>query len=237
MDLARAGEFHGVLTAARDSNPLTVLFGTVAVGMPFALTLYAQQVLGYSAVKFGVSSVVLAVTVGAIGGQGLVGKAGFRPVAVTGAVLMAGGSVVLTQVTATGGYFPDIFFGLLVCGLGFGLTFVTATVAALAGVAWHEAGLASGLSNTALQLGSALGVAITTTVAVSSSSSFGAAHRAASAHVVATEGYRAAFWACLVLSGIAFALAMVLPGRPKPGGRELPESAAVASADRSGELA
>jgi EmrB/QacA subfamily drug resistance transporter len=227
------------IRALAAADALTVLFGTVAVGMPFVLTLYAQQVLGYSAVRFGVSSVVLAVavTVGAIGAQGLVGKAGFRPVAATGAVLIAGGSVVLTQVTATGGYFPDIFFGLLACGLGIGLTFVTATVAALAGVAPHEAGLASGLSNTALQLGSALGVAITTTVAVSSSSSFGAAHRVAGAHVVATEGYRAAFWACLVLSGIAFALAMVLPGRPKPAGQELPEPAAVASADRSGELA
>jgi len=150
------------IRALAAADALTVLFGTVAVGMPFVLTLYAQQVLGYSAVKFGVSSVVLAVavTVGAIGAQGLVGKAGFRPVAATGAVLIAGGSVVLTQVTATGGYFPDIFFGLLACGLGIGLTFVTATVAALAGVAPHEAGLASGLSNTALQLGSALGVAI-----------------------------------------------------------------------------
>src|SRR6266566_660690 len=52
------------------------------------------------------------------------------------------------------------FGGLLLCGLGIGLAFVTATVAALSGVAGHEAGLASGLSNTALQLGSALGVAI-----------------------------------------------------------------------------
>ena len=132
------------------ADAVTVLIGTVAVGMPFVLTLYAQQVLGYSALKFGVSSVVLAVgaTVGALAGQGAILKAGFRPVAVTGMALMGAGSLVLTQVSVHGSYFPDIFFGLLLCGLGIGLAFVTATVAALAGVAEHEAGLASGLSAT-----------------------------------------------------------------------------------------
>ena len=65
------------------ANAVTVLIGSVAVGMPFVLTLYAQQVLGYSALKFGVSSVVLAVaaTAGAIAGQGAVLKAGFRSAA------------------------------------------------------------------------------------------------------------------------------------------------------------
>jgi predicted MFS family arabinose efflux permease len=144
------------------ADALTVLLGTVAVGVPFVLTLYAQQVLGYSALKFGVSSVVLAVGVmaGAIAGQGAVFKAGFRPVAATGLALMGAGSLVLTQVSVHGSYFPDIFVGLLLCGLGIGLAFVTATVAALAGVAGHESGLASGLNNTALQIGTALGVAI-----------------------------------------------------------------------------
>lgn len=74
---------------------------------------------------------------------------------------------VFTQVSIRGSYFPDIFVGLLLCGLGIGPAFVTATVAALAGVAEHEAGVASGLSNTAaLQTGTALGLAIFTTVAV-----------------------------------------------------------------------
>jgi hypothetical protein len=94
--------------------------------MPFVLTLYAQQVLGYSAIEFGVGSVVLAVavTVGAIVGQGAVLKVGFRPVAATGMALMGGGSLLLTQVSVGGSYFGDIFFGLLFCGLGIGLAFV-----------------------------------------------------------------------------------------------------------------
>src|SRR5262249_60162122 len=114
----------------------------------------------YVPVNYVVTAVVRALgpTAGATAGQGAVGKAGFRPVAAAGLALMGGGSLVLTQVSVHGSYFPDIFFGLLLSGLGIGLAFVTATVAALAGVAEHEAGLASGLSNTALQIRSALRV-------------------------------------------------------------------------------
>src|SRR5262252_5898374 len=95
------------------ADAVTVLIGTVAVGMPFVLTLYAQQVLGYSALKFGVSSVVLALgaTAGAMAGQGAIGKAGFRPVAAAGLALMGAGSLVLAQVPVHGSYFPGIFYG------------------------------------------------------------------------------------------------------------------------------
>jgi EmrB/QacA subfamily drug resistance transporter len=214
------------------ADALTVLIGTVAVGMPFVLTLYAQQVLGYSALKFGVSSVVLALgaTAGAIAGQGAVLKAGFRPIAATGMALMAVGSLVLTQVSVHGSYFPDIFFGLLLCGLGIGLAFVTATVAALAGVAEHEAGLASGLSNTALQIGTALGAAIVTTVAVSRSAGYLAASKDANPLAALTEGYQSAFLACAVLAGIGLALALLLPGRPRTAAHELPDPVPAASA-------
>jgi MFS family permease len=111
------------------ANAVSVLLGTVAIGVPFVLTLYAQQVLGDSARKFGVCSVVLAVgaTVGAIVGQGIVLKAGFRAVAATGLALVGAGSLVLVQLSVQSGYFPDIFLGLLLSGLGIGLSFVTAT--------------------------------------------------------------------------------------------------------------
>ena len=194
-----------------------LLVGAVAVAMPFVLTLYAQQVLGYSAVEFGLGSVVLAVavTVGAIVAQAAVLKVGFRPVAATGMALMGAGSLLLTQVSVGGSYFGDIFFGLLVVGPGIGLAFVTATVAALAGVAEHESGLASGLSNTALQIGGALGVAIVTTVAVSRSEHFLAANEGANPLVVLNEGFQSAFLAVVVLAGIGMALALLLPGRPR----------------------
>src|SRR5918995_1974601 len=79
------------------ANLVMLVFSTVAVGMPFVLTLYAQQVLGYSAVEFGIGSVVLALgaTVGAIVAQGAGLKVGFRPVAATGMALMGAGSLLL----------------------------------------------------------------------------------------------------------------------------------------------
>jgi EmrB/QacA subfamily drug resistance transporter len=220
------------------ADALTVLIGTVAVSMPFVLTLYAQQVLGYSALKFGVSSVVLAVgaTAGAIAAQAAVIKAGFRLVAAGGLALMAAGSLVLTQVSEHGSYFPDIFAGLLLCGLGIGLAFVTATVAALAGVAEHEAGLASGLSNTALQIGTALGVAVVTTVAVSRSQHYLAAHKAANSLAAMTEGYQSAFVACAVLAGIGLVLALLLPGRQRKAAHELPEPVPAPSAAAAGDV-
>jgi EmrB/QacA subfamily drug resistance transporter len=215
------------------ANLVMLLFGTAAYGVPFILTLYAQQVLGYSAVEFGLGTAVLAamVAVGSIAGQGIVVRAGFRAVAAAGMALIGAGSLLLTQVSVGGSYVGDILCGLLVCGTGIGLAFVTATVAALAGVAERESGLASGLSNTALQIGGALGVAIVTTVAVSRSEHFLAANKGANQLVVLTEGFQSAFLACVVLAGIGVALALVLLGRPRkaPGERLEPFPAAGAA--------
>jgi EmrB/QacA subfamily drug resistance transporter len=211
------------------ANAVMLLFGMLAIALPFVLTLYAQQVLGYSAVRFGVGSVVLALgaTVGAIVGQGAVLKVGARPAAAIGMALMGAGSLLLTQVSVGGSYFGDIFFGLLVFGPGVGLSFVAATVAALAGVPEHEAGLASGLSNTALQIGGALGVAIASTVAITRSGHYLAAHDGANSLVVLNEGFRSAFLALVVLAGIGMALALLLLGRPRQAPQERLEAMPV----------
>jgi MFS family permease len=108
----------------------------------------------------------------------------------------------------------------VLCGLGIGLAFVTATVAALAGIAEHEAGLASGLSNTALQIGTALGVAILATVAVTRSDDYLTAHAGANPLVALDHGYQSAFLALVVLAGIGMALALLFLGRPRQAGRE-----------------
>jgi hypothetical protein len=131
-----------------------------------------------------------------------------------------------------GSYFGDVFFGLLVFGPEVGLAFVTATVAALAGVAEQESGLASGLSNTALQLGAALGVAIATTVAISRSEDYLAANESANPLVVLNEGFQSAFLALVVLAGIGMALALLLLGRPRKAPRERLEPVpAIGAAD------
>jgi EmrB/QacA subfamily drug resistance transporter len=199
------------------ANAVMLVFGMLPYGLGFVLTLYAQQVLGYSAVKFGLTSLVFPAmaAVGSIFGQSIVLRVGFRPVAAVGMALMGAGALLLTQVSVGGSYFGDIFFGLLVFGPGVGLAFVTASIAALAGVPERESGLASGLSNTAFQIGAALGVAIVTTVAVSRTDDYLATNTDANPLVALTEGFQSAFLAVAVLAGIGVALALLLLGRPR----------------------
>jgi EmrB/QacA subfamily drug resistance transporter len=199
------------------ANLVMLSFGAVAFGMPFILTQYTQQVLGWSALEFGTSFVVtpIAAAAGMMVAQAAVLKVGFRPVAATGMALLGAGSLLLTQVSVGGNYFGDIFFGLLVFGAGIGPVFATVTIAALADVAERESGVVSGLSNSAFQIGGALGVAILSTVAVSRSEDYQAAHAGANPLVVLTEGFQSAFVACVVLAGIGVALALPLLGRPR----------------------
>jgi EmrB/QacA subfamily drug resistance transporter len=220
-------------------NLVMLFFGAVGFGVPFILTLYAQQVLGYSAVKFGLGTAVFTVVaaVGSIVSQAVVLKVGFRTVAATGMALLAGGALVFTQVSVGGSYVGDMLMGLIVYGAGIGPAFVTATVAALAGVEEHESGLASGLSNTAFQIGAALGVAIVTTVAVTRSEDYLAANHGANPLVALTEGFRSAFLATAVLSALGAVLAFLLLGRPRAAAQEPaalePPAAPVTEAETS----
>ena len=122
--------------------------------------------------------------------------------------LLGIGCLLLTQVSADGSYFRDLFFGLLVFGPGLGACFVAASIAALAGVAEQEAGLASGLNSAAFQIGGALGVAIVSTVAVSYTSE-------AEALIALTQGYRAGFAAAAVFSVAGLVVAFLLLYQPR----------------------
>ena len=204
------------------ANAVMLLFATVGFGMPFIVTLYAQQVLGYSPLEFGVSFVVtpVAAAAGMLVSQAAIVKVGFRPVAAAGMALMAAGTLLLTQVSVGGSYFGDLFPGLLVCGLAVGPAFATATIAGLAGVPEHESGVASGISNTAFQLGGALGVAIVSTVAASRSEDYLAANGGANPLAALTEGFQSALVACVVLAAIGTALALLLLGPPRKARQE-----------------
>ena len=197
------------------ANAVMLFFSTVAFGMPFLLTLYSQQVLGYSPVEFGLTSIVFPVgaATGAITGQGVVLKLGFRPVALTGLLLLGLGCLYLTQVSVDGSYFGDVFLGLLLCGLGVGFTFVTVSIAALAGVPQHQAGLASGLNNTSFQIGAALGTAIVSTVAVSRTTDV----ITAGGHPLPalTEGFQSGFAACITLTAAAALVTLATLGRAR----------------------
>ncbi|MGH3462150.1 MAG: MFS transporter [Kribbellaceae bacterium] len=201
------------------ANAVMLLFSTVAFGMPFLLTLYAQQVLGYSPVEFGLTSIVfpVAAAAGAITGQGLVLNLGFRPVALTGLLLLGVGCLYMTQVSVDGSYFGDVFLGLLLCGLGVGFTFVTVSIAALAGVPEHQAGLASGLSNTSFQIGAALGTAIVSTVAVSRTTDVITA--GGGQMLALTEGFQRGFAACIALAAVGALVTLATLGHA----RSIPE--------------
>jgi EmrB/QacA subfamily drug resistance transporter len=206
--------------------------GALVWGMTFTLTLYGQQVLGFSALEFGLGTAVFAVlaAVGSIVGQAVVFRVGFRLVAAIGLALMGASSLVLTEVSVGGSYADDMLLGLVIFGPGLGAAFVTATVAALADVAEHESGLASGLTNTAFQIGAALGTAIATTVAISRSENFLEANQGANPLVALNEGLQSAFLACAVLAGIGVVLALGLLGRPSRAQQESLEAAPAPAA-------
>jgi EmrB/QacA subfamily drug resistance transporter len=135
----------------------------------FFVTLYMQNVLGYSAVQTGLAYLPLC-AVGALSAgvsSQLLGRVGTRPVIVAGAVIGAGGLYWLSRIPVDGSYVADLLPGLLLVALGIGGVFVAVTTAANAGVPADRAGLAAALLNASQWLGGALGLAIFTAVSTS----------------------------------------------------------------------
>ena len=151
------------------ANVAGFIMGTAMFSMFLMLTLYMQQVLGYSPMKTGVAYLSVAGTAiiwSGVAGQ-LVTRVGVKPVLVVGMVMLTAGLLFFTQVSAGGSYVRDLLPGFLVIGVGIGFSFVPISIAALAGVKPSEAGLASGLINTSQQIGGALGIAALSTIATS----------------------------------------------------------------------
>jgi EmrB/QacA subfamily drug resistance transporter len=175
--------------------------GTMVFGMFFLLSLYMQEVLGFSALKTGVGYLAVALTAVAASGvaQALVTRLGVKPVLVTGLLLLGAGQLYFTQVSVNGSYVSDLLPGFLLIGVGLGFSFVPVSIAALAGVTGRDAGLASGLINTSQQIGGALGLAILTTIATTHTDNLLASGEQRAQAV--TSGYSYAFWA-----GVGFAV-------------------------------
>jgi MFS family permease len=177
------------------------------------LTLYVQNVLGYSALKTGVTFVATAGTAVVAAGvaQALATRLGAKPVMTLGLALMTGGMLWYSQVPVDGSYVPDLLPGYLMVGVGIAFAFVPVSIAALAGVAEREAGLASGLINTSQQIGGAIGVATASTVFTSHFNSL--AREGASVPAALTGGYQWAFWGLAVLEALAVVAALGLVRR------------------------
>ena len=150
------------------------------VAMFFFLTLYMQNILGWSAIQTGLAYLPMCFAIGISAGisSQLLGRVGTRPIIVAGAVIAAGGLYWLSRIPVDGTFLGDLLPGMLVLSLGFGPVFVGVTTAANAGVPADKAGLAAALLNASQQLGAALGLAIYTAVATSRTDHLLAAHAA-----------------------------------------------------------
>ena len=136
--------------------------------MFFFISLYLQDVMGYTPIKTGIAYLPLAVGIIVSAGLAsqLVTRLGFKIPLTIGMILIAAGLFWFAQVPAPhGSYLSDILGPSLLAAVGLGFAFVPVTIAAVTGTEPQEAGLASGLINTSQQVGGALGLAILATVA------------------------------------------------------------------------
>ena len=196
------------------ANAVGFMVGGSLFAMFFFITLYMQQVLGYSPIKAGVSYLPLSVAIILSAGVAsqLVTRIGFKPVLVIGLVLIAGGLVWFGGVSVDGGFTTDILGPSLLAAVGLGFAFVTTTIAAVAGIDDSEQGLASGLINTSQQVGGALGLAVLATVANSRTddvlAAAGGNPRALPEALV--EGFQSAFLGAALIAVIGLVLTLVL---------------------------
>jgi EmrB/QacA subfamily drug resistance transporter len=184
------------------ANVAGLILGTAMFAMFLMLTLYMQQVLGYSALETGFGYLAVAGTAilwSAVAAQ-LVTRVGVKPVLVTGMAFLTAGLLYFTQVSVGGSYVGDLLPGFLLIGIALGFSFVPISIAAVAGVQASEAGLASGLINTSQQIGGALGIAVLSTIATTRTDD--AVGDGTALPVALTDGFQAAF---LVGVGIAVA--------------------------------
>jgi EmrB/QacA subfamily drug resistance transporter len=192
------------------ANVAGFIMGTAMFSMFLMLTLYMQQVLGYSAMETGVAYLAVAGTAiiwSGVAAQ-LVTRIGVKPVLVSGMTFLTAGLIFFTQVSVGGSYVTDLLPGFLLIGLGIGFSFVPITIAALAGVEPAEAGLASGLINTSQQIGGALGIAALSTIATSRTEDAVSAGTGVPSALV--DGFTNAFVAGAIIAGIGIVAALTL---------------------------
>jgi EmrB/QacA subfamily drug resistance transporter len=223
------------------------LAGIAIFGVFLFLTFYLQQIKGYSPLTSGllflpfVGCILLASNISSIV---LLPRLGPRVLITSGMVLGAGSMVYLTRLTVTSGYVPDVLPALLVMGLGFGMIFSPAINTATAGVRREDSGVASALVNTMQQVGGSIGTSALSTVALTATASYLAAHHATplAPAIAATRGYTEAFAIAAALLGLGAIVAVtLLPSRRRlaelraaaaraPGPAPAPEPAAAPGA-------
>jgi EmrB/QacA subfamily drug resistance transporter len=193
------------------ANAVGLMLGTSIFAMFFFLSLYMQQVLHYSATTAGLAFLVIAVLVVVFSGvgQAVVSRIGVKPVLTVGMAVIAVSQLWFARLPVAGSYPSDLLPGFVVLPVGLGLAFVSVGIASLTRVRERDAGLASGLINTSQQIGGAVGIAITSTIAAAHTS-----HLLRSGHAIGaalTSGFHVAFMvsAAFAAVGALIAVAMV----------------------------
>ncbi len=201
------------------ANLVMLLLAGAIFAMWFFVSLYLQDVLAYSPLRTGFAFLpqTLAIVFGAQLSSRLILRIGPRPLLVAGAASAAAGLFWLGQVGVHSAYWTDILPPSVLITLGLGLSFTPLAYASTAGVAPHEAGLASGLVNTSRQIGGAIGLAALATVAVNRMDS---ALRSAGPSLsrsravlteATTQGYTEAFLVSAFIALAAMVAAVLVP--------------------------
>jgi hypothetical protein len=179
--------------------------------MFFFMTLYVQQVIGYSPVKTGLSFLPVTILIAVLSGvvAQIVPKLGYKPPMNLGPLVVAFGLLVIAHTMKVGGnYWHNIFPGLALVATGMGLTFVSGTLAATSGVPKHLSGIASGVLNTSQQVGAAIGLAVLSAVAFSTVKT--QSHLGVAAKYAQVHGYQSALHVGAGLAAVAAIAVFVL---------------------------
>ena len=192
------------------ANIVVLFVGAASFGMWFFVSLYLQEVLGYSPIKAGLAflPMTLLIVAGSVVASRFVLRIGAKPMLIAGMLAQTAGLLLFTRIAVNGGYLSDVIAPSLLVAIGIPLSFVPSTIAAVQGVAAAEAGLASALVNTARLVGGALGLAVLAAIATARTNSdmrqLGSGTHAF--HVALTSGFHVAF---AVAAGLALAGALV----------------------------
>jgi EmrB/QacA subfamily drug resistance transporter len=196
------------------SNIVMFLVGAAFFSMWYFMSLYLQNVLGFGALKAGLSFFPMAVSIiiGAQVSSRLLPRVGVRPLLLVGTAMACGGFAWLAQIQSTSTYWAHVFGPGCLISLALGLLFTPLASGATAGVHYTEAGLASGVLNTSRQMGGSLGLAVLATVAIDHTHSvLRAGHGSVSTAAALTAGYARAFAVASFLGLVAFAVSFVVP--------------------------
>ena len=212
--LVRLSIFKERPIRAANLTMLTVTGGMFAVF--FFASLYVQEVLGFSPLRAGLSFLPLtaAIILSAGLAQRIIAPIGIKTTALIGLVVASAGLLLMTTIGENGSYLTEVLPGLVVLGLGLGLTFMPLTMLATYGTTREDAGLASGLLNASQNVGGALGLAVLSTLAAHLTtahlSGLGHAPTQVDVATAAVSGYRGAFIAGAVLMLCGVVLLSVL---------------------------